>query len=123
MNTHQRGQEHAPTPEKVGGAPAEQDETAVAEHVGADDPLQRRGRQVQIGADRRQGDAHHRHVEPFEEDGPAQDEQYRPRPPAETGRGGSCRLRWAAWRSRSSGLSSQRPGEWFLTVWSVTTCY
>ena len=87
----QRGQEHAPPAEEVGGAPAEEHEAAVAEHVGADDPLQRRRGQVQLGTDRRQGDAHHRHVEPFQEDGPAQDEEHGPRSPVEAiGTGRVC---------------------------------
>ena len=42
----ERGEEHAPPAEQVGGPSAEQHEAAVAEDVGADDPLQRRRRQV-----------------------------------------------------------------------------
>lgn len=44
-------------PEQVGGAPAEQQETAEAEDVTADHPLQRGGGQTELGADRRQRDA------------------------------------------------------------------
>ena len=106
---HQSGQEHASPTEEVGGTPTQQHEAAIAEHVCADDPLQRRRRQVQVGADRRQGDAHHRHVEAFQEDGPAQHEEHGPRPPAEAGRAGPCRERRDAWRCRS-WVSSQHPG-------------
>ena len=71
----ERDQEDAPPAEQVGGAAAEQQEAAVAEHVGAHDPLQRARRQVQVGADRRQRDADHRHVERVEEEGAAEHEQ------------------------------------------------
>ena len=79
----ERDQEHPPAAEQVGGAAAEQQEAAVAEHVGADDPLERARRHVQVGADRGKRDADHRHVERVEEEGAAQHEQRTPRAPAE----------------------------------------
>ena len=68
-------EEHPPPAEEVADAAAEQHKPAVAEDVGADDPLQRGGRHAEVGADRRQGDAHHGDVGALEEDGAAQDEQ------------------------------------------------
>src|SRR4029078_414835 len=50
-------------PERWGGAPPGQTPPAVPEHVARDDPLQLRGRQAEIGPDRRERDADHRGVE------------------------------------------------------------
>ncbi len=79
----ERDQEDAAAPEQVGGASAEQQKAAVAEDVGADDPLQRARGHVQARADRRQRDTHHRHVERIEEERPAEDEQRAPGEPGE----------------------------------------
>jgi hypothetical protein len=69
-------EEHPPAAEQVRGAPAEQQEAAVAEHVAADDPLQRAGGHVEVLADRGERDADHRDVEGVEEEGAAQHEQH-----------------------------------------------
>jgi hypothetical protein len=74
----ERVQQHAPAPEHVGRAAAEQEKTAVAEDVSGDDPLQLRSREAQIGPDRRERDADHRHVEPVEEENAAQHHQEGP---------------------------------------------
>ena len=74
----ERDQEDAPPSEQVGRAAAEQQEAAVAEHVRADDPLQRARRHVEVGADRRERDAHHRDVERVEEERAAEHEQGAP---------------------------------------------
>ena len=79
----ERDQEHPPAAEQVGGAAAEQQEAAVAEHVRAHHPLQRAGGHVEVGADRREGDADHRDVEGVEEEGAAEHEQHAPRAPAQ----------------------------------------
>ena len=87
-NTPSEIEEHAPAAEQVGGAAAEQQEAAVAEHVGGDDPLQRAGRHAEVGLDRRQRDADHRDVERVEEQGAAEHEQGEPGPAVERGAGG-----------------------------------
>ena len=46
----QGNQEHAAAPEQVRRPAAEQQEAAVAEHVGAHDPLERARRHAQLGA-------------------------------------------------------------------------
>ena len=72
----QRDEQRPPAAEQVGGPAAEQQQAAVAEHVAGDDPLQLRGREVQVGVDRGQRDADHRDVEPVEEEHAAEhDEQ------------------------------------------------
>ena len=71
----QRDQQRPPAAEQVGGAPAEQQQAAVPEHVARDDPLQLRGREVQVGVDGGQRDADHRDVEPVEEEHAAQDDE------------------------------------------------
>ena len=73
--------------QQVGGAAAEQQQAAVAEHVAADHPLQRRRGQPEVGADGGQSHADHRHVERVEEQGPAEHDQDGPQ------RGLHC---WAA---------------------------
>ncbi len=68
--------EQGPAPaEEIGGPPAEQQQSAVTEHVAGHDPLQLRGREVQVGVDRGKGDADHRDVEPVEEQHAAQDDE------------------------------------------------
>ena len=66
--------------EQVGGAAAEQQQPAVAEHVPAHHPLQRRGGQPQIGPDGRQRDADHGDVERIQEQGAAQHDEQAPQP-------------------------------------------
>ena len=83
----ERHQQHAPPAEQVRGAPAEQQQAAVAEHVSADDPLQGRGGEVEVGIDAGEGNADHRDVQSVQEEDAAQDEERDPRPPVETGRG------------------------------------
>src|ERR1044072_3775423 len=46
--------EHVAPAQRVGGAPAEEEQTAVAQDVAADDPLESRGGQVEFGTDGRQ---------------------------------------------------------------------
>ena len=85
----ERDQEDPAAAEQVGGTAAEQQQTAVAEHVAVDDPLQRGGRQAQFGTDGRQRHAHHRHVETVEEHHDAQHREDAPeaRGPALVGPG------------------------------------
>ena len=81
---HAKGnQKHLPPTKKVCGAPAEQQEPAVAEHVRAHDPLQRARREAEVALDRRQCDADHRDVEGVQEEGAAEHEQRAPGAPAE----------------------------------------
>ena len=74
----QRADQHAPAPEQVGEAPAEQQQAAVAEHVAGHDPLQRGGGEVEVGADRGERDADHRDVEPVEEEDTAEHHERAP---------------------------------------------
>ena len=74
----QPDQQHPPAAEQVGGAAAEQQQAAVAEHVAGHDPLELRRGQAELGADRRQRHADHRHVEPVEEEDAAEHDQERP---------------------------------------------
>ena len=78
----QRHQEDAAPAQQVRRAPAEQQQAAVPEHVGADDPLQRGGGEVQVGADDRESDADHGHVQRVQEQRAAQHEQDGPLPGA-----------------------------------------
>ena len=55
--------EHAPAADDVGDPPAEQQEAAEEERVGAHDPLQVLLREPEVGLDGRQGDVHDRDVE------------------------------------------------------------
>ena len=71
----ERDEQRPPPAEQVRGAPAEQQQPAVAEHVAGHDPLQLRGREVQVGVDRGQRDADHRDVEPVEEEHAAEDDE------------------------------------------------
>ena len=72
----QRDEQRPPPAEQVGGPTAQEEQAAVPEHVAGDDPLQLRGREVQIGVDRRQRDADHRDVESVQEEHAAEhDEQ------------------------------------------------
>ena len=70
-------------PEQVGRPPAEQEQPAVAEHVAADDPLEGRGGEVEVGVDAGEGHADHRDVQAVQEEDAAQDEERDPRPPVE----------------------------------------
>ena len=71
-----QGDEQRPAPaEQVGGPPAQQEQAAVSEHVAGHDPLQLRGREVQVGVDGGERDADHRDVEPVEEEHAAQDDE------------------------------------------------
>ena len=73
-------QEDLAPAQQVGGAAAEQQQAAVAEDVAADDPLQGRGGQAEVGADGRQGHADHGHVQGVEEHRGAEHEQGAPQP-------------------------------------------
>ena len=84
----ERDQEDAPAPEQVGGAAAEQQEAAVAEHVGAHDPLEAAGGHGQVGADGRAA---------------------RPRPSTRRARRGRGRCRGRAARPRRAGRVPRRP--------------
>ena len=57
------GEEHAATPEQVGGAAAEQEEAGEGERVGVDDPLQPGVGETEAAVDRRQRHVHDRDVE------------------------------------------------------------
>ena len=70
----ERDEEHAPATEQVGGTTAQQQEAAVAEHVGAHHPLERARRHVEVAADRGQCDADHGDVEGVQEERAAEDE-------------------------------------------------
>jgi hypothetical protein len=61
------GAEDLAAPEQVGGTPAEQEEARAAQRVRAHHPLQPGRREAEVGADRRQRDVDHRHVEDAEE--------------------------------------------------------
>ena len=63
----QRDEEDVASTEQVRGATAEQEQAAVAEDVGTDQPLQGRGGQVEFGADGGKCDADHGDVEAVEE--------------------------------------------------------
>ena len=71
----QRHQKDPPASEQVSGPAAEQQQAAVAEHVAADDPLQRRRAQAEGGPDGRQGDADHRDIQAVEAQRAAEHEQ------------------------------------------------
>jgi hypothetical protein len=60
---HQAGHEHAPAPQQVGQAPAEQQEAAERERVGVDHPGEVCLGEVQRAADRRQRDVDDRRVD------------------------------------------------------------
>ena len=77
----ERDQEHTPPTQQVGRPAAEQQEAAVAEHVGAHDPLQRARRHVEVVSDRGKGDADHRHVKRIEEQRAAEHEERSPGAP------------------------------------------
>ena len=62
-NSHEPDEEHAPPAEQVGGAPAEEEEAAEDERVGADHPLQVLLREPEVDLDRGQRDVHDRDVE------------------------------------------------------------
>ena len=74
----ERDQEDAPPAEQVRHPAAQQEQASVAEHVGGDDPLEGFGSQVEFGADRGQGHAHHGHVQPVEGQNGAHDHQQHP---------------------------------------------
>ena len=88
----ERDDQHALAAEQVGRAPAEQQETAVAQHVAADDPLQGRGGEIEVGFDAGERNADHRDVQSVEEEDAAENEERDPQPPVEgrgvRGRGG-----------------------------------
>jgi cell envelope opacity-associated protein A len=52
--------EHPATPQEVGGAPAQQQQPAEGQQVGAQHPLQIPGRERQVRVDRGQRDDHDR---------------------------------------------------------------
>ena len=81
----QRAEQHAPAPEQVGRAPAEQQQAAVAEHVTAHHPLQGRGGEAEVGVDAGERDADHRDVQSVEEEDAAEDEERDPGAPVEGG--------------------------------------
>ena len=87
MKTPERDEQRPPPAEEVGGAAAEQQQAAVPEHVAGDDPLQLRGREVQVGVDGGQRDADHRDVEAVEEEHAAEDDE-QPESPMEGGEAG-----------------------------------
>ena len=64
--------EHPAAPEQVGGAPAQQEQTAEAEQVGAQHPLQIPGRERQVRVDRGQRDDDDRGIEDDHEERRAQ---------------------------------------------------
>ena len=70
--------EHAPPPEQVGHAPAQQQEAAEGQHVGVDDPGQVLLGEVEVLADRRQRDVDDRRVEHDDELGAAEQRQRQP---------------------------------------------
>ena len=57
------GDEHLAPAEEVGRPAAEQQEPGEGQHIGVHHPLQAGGRVVEVLADRREGDVHHRDVE------------------------------------------------------------
>ena len=81
----ERDQEDLAPAEQVGRAAAEEQQSAVAEDVAADQPLERRGREVELRADRGQRDADHRDVQSVEEQDDAESHEESPRPPAPGG--------------------------------------
>ena len=89
----ERDEEHAAATEEVCRASSQEQEAAVAEDVGADDPLQRARRQLEILTNRGESDADHRHVHGVEKEGAAEHEQHAPRTRAEPrGAGEGVRL-------------------------------
>jgi hypothetical protein len=73
--------------EQVGGAAAEQEQTAVAEDVARHDPLQLSSGEVKVLLDGGQCHPDHRHVESVEEQDTAEDDERGPQRPAPPGRG------------------------------------
>ena len=71
-------EEHAPAAEQVGRAPAEQQEAAEDERVGADHPLEVLLREAEVDLDRGQGDVHDRDVEDDHELHDAEERQRQP---------------------------------------------
>ena len=67
--------------EEVAQPAAEQEEAAEGEQVGVDDPGERRLGEAEILADRRQGDAHDRHVEDDHQVAEAEDDERQPAGP------------------------------------------
>jgi hypothetical protein len=86
--------EDAPPAEDVGEAPAQQEEAAEDERVGADHPLEVLLGEAEVGLDRRERDVHDRDVEHDHElDGAEQ----RERPPSRSA--GSNHARFPSWGS------------------------
>jgi hypothetical protein len=75
----QAGQEHPPSADDIGRAPAEQHQPAAGQHVGGDHPLQPASLEAQRPGDRGQRDVHHGGVEDDHELRHAQQDQQRPR--------------------------------------------
>src|SRR5262249_43435270 len=69
----------------VAQPPAEQQEAAVSEHVGVDDPDQRRVAEREVGLDRRQRHVHDRRIEHDHELARAQHVQRQPAPVGHSG--------------------------------------
>jgi hypothetical protein len=76
------GQEHGAPVEQVREPAAEQQETAAAQHVGADGPLVVAAAEVQVGPDGRQGDVHDADVEHDHELGQQDEDQCGPGTPS-----------------------------------------
>ena len=76
----ERDQEDLAPAEQVGRAAAEEQQSAVPEDVAADQPLEGRGREVELRADRRQRDADHRDVQSVEEQDDAERHEECPGP-------------------------------------------
>ena len=85
---HPQGhQEHPAAAEQITCTPAQQQQTAVAQHISAHDPLQLRLTHVEVFADRRQCDTDHRDVEAVEEERSRQNHKEQPYPSGPPRRG------------------------------------
>jgi hypothetical protein len=71
----QAGEEHAPVAVQVAQPSAQQQAAAEGQHVGVDDPHQRRFGKAEVGADRRQRHVHDGRVEHDHQHAQAQHEQ------------------------------------------------
>ena len=100
----ERDQEDLAPAEQVGGAAAEEQQSAVPEDVAADEPLERRGREVELRADRGQRDADHRDVQSVEEQHDAERHEERPGPPGPGGGRSRCHGRGPRWKSWHESL-------------------
>ncbi len=73
--------------ENIGDTATEQQEAAIAEHIGAHRPLQHVGREPEFGLDGGEGDADGGNVHGVEEVGGAEQEQSQPGDASDLGRG------------------------------------